>query len=283
MTATEFTKSAHWENPEHKLFRYQVGFTGPPHDFDAGPSDFLRMAPRSVGVHGRLLHAPIYAHQLTQRVDNFGQLEEFVHCMANAGCDAVGQVGTNWVHAGGREAADIRDYIERVSTTYETPLFMAGMTLVDAVRELGAEKIALNSVYYWPDWRDGLARFLRSADLDVQYAGNFVDLGMLANQEDCNDRHWCFPESFAVESVVRTAEHAPDAEVIVINGMANFRRGDDGTDMAGLAERALHHIEAMEAAVGKPVVASDTTLYWALFRELGVTPTYGPGRLLSRL
>ena len=122
-----------------------------------------------------------------------------------------------------------------------------------------------------------------SADLDLQYAGNFVDLGLMATQEEVNDRHWCFPEHFAVESVVRTAERAPDAEVIVINGMPNFRRDDDGTDMAGVAERCLHHIEAMEAAVGKPVVASDTTLYWALFRELGVTPTYVPGELLSRL
>ncbi len=274
----QYTKSDHWQNPDNKLFGYQVGFTGPPHDFDAGPSDFLRIAPRNVGVHGRLLHAPVYAHQLTQRVDNFGQLEEFVHCMANAGADVVGQVGTNWVHAGGRTADDIREYTARVSETYETPLHMAGMTLVDAAQELGAEKIALNSVYYWPDWRDGITRFLGSAGLDVQYAGNFVDLGMLADQEDCNARHWCFPEHFAVESVVRTAEAAPDADVIVINGMPNFRREDDG-----IAERALHHIEAMEAAVGKPVIASDTTLYWALFRELGVTPTHAPGELLGRL
>jgi len=274
----DYKKSEHWQNPDNKLFPHQVGFTGPPHDFDAGPSDFLRIAPRSVGVHGRMMHAPVYAHELTQRVDNFALIEEFVHCMANNGCDVVGQVGSNWVHAQGTDANDIREFTARVSETYETPFHMAGMTLVDAAQELGAEKIALNSVYYWPDWRDGLTRFLRSADLDVQYAGNFVDLGMLPTQEDCNNRHWCFPESFAVESVIRTAEAAPDAEVIVINGMPNFRREDDG-----IAERSLHHIEAMEAAVGKPVIASDTTLYWALFKEIGVTPTSAPGALLSRL
>ncbi len=277
-TPTEYTKSEHWKDPNNKLFPHQVGFTGPPHDFDAAPSDFLRIAPRSVGVHGRMMHAPVYAHELTQRVDNFALIEEFVHCMANNGCDAVGQVGSNWVHASGTDANDIREFTARISETYETPFHMAGMTLVDAAQELGAEKIALNSVYYWPDWRDGLARFLRSADLDVRYAGNFVDLGMLPNQEDCNNRHWCFPESFAVESVVRTAERAPDADIIVINGMPNFRRDDDG-----IAERALHHIEAMEAAVGKPVIASDTTLYWAMFKEIGVAPIEAPGELLGRL
>lgn len=274
----DYRKSEHWQNPEHKLFTHQVGFTGPPHDFDAAPSDFLRIAPRSVGVHGRLMHAPIYNHELTQRVDNFTLLEETVHCMANSGADVVGQVGSNWVHASGTDANDIRQFTAEISERYQTPFHMAGLTLVDAARELDATKIALNSVYYWPDWRDGLARFLRSADLDVQYAGNFVDLGMLDSQEDCNARHWCFPESFAVESVVRTAELAPDADIIVINGMPNFRRDDNG-----LAERAVHHIEAMEAAVGKPVIASDTTLYWALLRELGVTPTSQPGELLGRL
>jgi len=275
---TSYEKSPHWQNPNNKLFEHQVGFTGPPHDFDPAPSDFLRIAPRSVGVHGRLMHAPVYAHELNQRVDNFTQLEEFVHCMANAGCDVVGQVGSNWVHAGGRTAADIVEFTNRVSETYETPFHMAGMTLVDAAKSLGAEKVALNSVYYWPDWRDGLARFLRSAELDVVTAMNFVDLGLIETQEECNAAHWCFPEHFAVESVERIAEAAPDAEVIIINGMPNFRRAGDG-----VAERALHHIEAMETAVGKPVIASDTTLYWALFGELGVTPTATPGMLLKGL
>ena len=31
--------------PEHKLFPHQVGFTCPPFDYDAAPSDFLRMSP----------------------------------------------------------------------------------------------------------------------------------------------------------------------------------------------------------------------------------------------
>ena len=34
---------------EHNLFPHQVGFTCAPFDFDAAPSDFLRMAPDTVG------------------------------------------------------------------------------------------------------------------------------------------------------------------------------------------------------------------------------------------
>ncbi|MDJ0821007.1 MAG: hypothetical protein QNJ09_04235 [Paracoccaceae bacterium] len=43
--------------PEHKRFPHQVGFTCPPFDLDAAPSDFLRMVPKTVGRHGRMLEA----------------------------------------------------------------------------------------------------------------------------------------------------------------------------------------------------------------------------------
>ena len=63
----DYEKPRKWANPKIKLFPHQVGFTCPPHDFDAAPSDFLRMAPRSVGAHGWMLHVPDYAHRLDQR------------------------------------------------------------------------------------------------------------------------------------------------------------------------------------------------------------------------
>ena len=40
--------------PRQQAIPHQVGFTSPPHDFDAAPSDFLRMSPATVGVHGRM-------------------------------------------------------------------------------------------------------------------------------------------------------------------------------------------------------------------------------------
>lgn len=272
-----YRKPERWNDPSNKLFRHQVGFTCPPHDFDAAVSDFLRIAPIEVGAHGRMLHTPVYAHELSQRKDNFHLLEEVVHCMANNAADVIGQVGTNWVHVNGTSAADIRDYCDRIAEAYETPFHMAGMTLVDAAQHLGAEKVALNSVYFWPDWRDGVARFLRSADLDLRFVGNFVDLGVFDDQQWVNDQHWIFPGEAAVESVVRTAEAAPDADIILINGMPNFRDAD------GLPRRALFWIEQMEAAVGKPVVSADVSLYWAIFRTVGVRPDHAPGTLLGGL
>ena len=270
-------KPEKWCDPTKKLFPHQVGFTGPPMDFDAAPTDFLRICPPSVGAHGRLLHAPGYAHELSQRVDNFGQLEEVVHCFSSAGADVVAQVGTNWVHAGGRDVHDIRRYVAEMSERYETPLHMAGLTLVQACEAMGYERIALNAVYFWPDWRDGVVRFLRSADIDVVWYGNFVDQGLYGDQATVNELTWIFPGEYALESTRRTLEAAGDVDAVLVNGMSNYRSAD------GLPQRFVSLVADIEAEVDVPVVAADVSLYWAVFRTLGVEPVGRHGSLLSSL
>lgn len=273
----DYKKSERWKDPKNKLFPHSVGFTCPPHDFCGSLTDFLAISPETVGAHGRMMHAPIYAHELTQRVDNFHLLEEVVECMANNGADAVGQVGTNWVHAGGKTPEQIKDFLDRMADTYETPLHMAGYCLVEGLREIGAEKIALNSVYYWPDWRDGITRFLKDAGFDMVWSGNFVDQGFFETQEECNDQTWIFREGMLQESMQRVAEKAPNVDAYVINGMPNFRRAD------GLPLRPVSFMPDLEDAVGKPIVSSDFALYWRLMKTLGTKPTRDCGRLMNTL
>jgi len=270
-------KPAKWSNPDLKLFPHQVGFTAPPMDFDAAPTDFLRISPESVGVHGRLLHVPDYSHELSQRADNFHLLEEVVHCMANSGADVVGQVGTNWVHVSGTDATDIRRLTRELSEKYETPFHMAGLCLVEACEHLGYTKVAVNFVYYRPDWCEGVARFLRSADLDIVWHGNFVEQGFYETQEEVDDLTWIFPGELASASVRHVAEAAPDAEAMIVIGMANWRRAD------GRPERTVGRTRALEADVGMPIIASDVALYWAIMRTLGIAPIGEQGHLLSTL
>ncbi len=274
----DYQKPERWKNPKNKLFPYQAGFTAPPHDFDGAPTDFLRMSPDSVGVHGRMLHVPVYAHQLQQRAKNFHLLEEVVHCFANNGADVVGQVGTNWVHANGTTPDEIRNYCDRVSNTYETAFHMAGYCLVEGLRALNVEKIALNSVYYWPDWRNGIARFLKQAGFDLLYVGNFHDQGWYATQEEVNEQTWVFPGDLFEKSMMYVAEQAPQAEAIVVNGMSNYRRALDG-----LPQRPVSLINDLEPKLGKPIVASCNALYWRMFKTLGVKPVGEYGRLVSTL
>ncbi|MEM1199197.1 MAG: hypothetical protein AAGI06_07820, partial [Pseudomonadota bacterium] len=172
-----YVKPAHWSNPKNKLFKYQVGYTCPPHDYDAAVSDFLRMCPEHVGAHGRMLHVPDYKHRLDQRKQNFGLLEEFMECMANNGADVCGQVGSNWVHACGLGVEGVRQHCEMLSEKYQTPFHMAGYAMVEALRDQNIEKVALNAAYHYPDWWQGTVGFLKEAGFDVLWAGNFHDQG----------------------------------------------------------------------------------------------------------
>ena len=275
---TAYKKPAHWANPRNKLFPYQVGFTCPPHDFDAAPSDFLRMSPETVGVHGRMLHLPGYQHELDQRRQNFHLLEEFVECMANNGVDVCGQVGSNWVHACGLGVEGVREHCKKLSETYETPFHMAGYAMVEALRELNIEKVALNGVYHWPDWWQGTVGFLREAGFDVVWAGNFVDQGFISTQEECNAQIWCFDGDLAEKSMQYVADKAPNVDAYLANGMFNFRRQSDG-----LAQRFVSLEVGLESMLGKPLVTHDNALHWRIFKTLGIAPVTQQGRLLSSL
>jgi len=263
---------------EQKLFPHQVGFTCPPFDYDAAPSDFLRMAPETVGVHGWMLHVPDYAHGLDQRKKNFGMMDDFVHCMARNGVDVCGQVGSNWVHASGLGVEGIRQYCADVSDKFETRFHMAGYAMVEALRAMNVEKVALNGAYHWPDWWQGTAGFLREAGFDVQWAGNFVDQGWFPTQQAVNEKRWIFDGDLFDKSFTYVAEQAPSADAYLINGMCNFRSG-----RGGLPQRPLHLARDMEAKLGKPVIGHDTALYWRIMKDLEIAPTTPQSALLESL
>ncbi len=265
-------------HPEHKLFTHQVGFTCPPFDYDAAPSDFLRMCPETVGVHGWMLHVPNYVHELDQRKHNFGMLEDFVHCMSRNGVDVCGQVGSNWVHASSLGVEGIRQHCEMLSDKYETPFHMAGYAMVEALREMNVEKVALNAAYHWPEWWQGTVGFLKEAGFDVLWAGNFVDQGWFSNQEAVNAQRWVFDGDLAEKSFSYVAEQAPDADAYLINGMCNFRTGRNG-----LPQRPLQLAKKLETQMGKPVIGHDTALYWRIMKTLRLAPTTPQSSLLESL
>ncbi|KNG94878.1 hypothetical protein [Pseudaestuariivita atlantica] len=264
--------------PEQKLFPHQVGFTCPPFDWDAAPTDFQRIAPETVGVHGWMLHVPDYVHGLDQRKANFAMLDDFVHCMARNGADVAAQVGSNWVHASGLGVQGIADHCARLSDTHGVAFHMAGYAMVEALRDQGIGSVALNAAYHWPEWWQGTVGFLQEAGIEVLWAGNFVDQGWFPDQAAVNAKRWIFDGELAARSFAYVAEKAPEAEAILINGMCNFRTGPNGQP-----QRPLHLIPQLEAAIGKPVIGHDTALYWRIFRSLGLRPEGAHGRLLEAL
>ncbi len=260
-----------------RVFPYQVGFTSPPCYFDPALVDFLKVSPDTIGVQARMLHVPNYAFGLEQRLDNFGLLEEVVACMAASGADVVGQLGTNWSHAGNRTPDEISRFCNRVSETYETPFHMAGYCLIEALQALNVERIAINAVYSWPDWRDGIARFLASAGFDIVYAGNFVDQGFYSDIAECNKQIWTFPYELAEKSMRYVAEKARNAEVIVVSGAPSFRCAN------GMLQRIIGLMPELEASIGKTIIASDLALYWRVYQTLKLRPIKELGHLMSML
>jgi maleate cis-trans isomerase len=165
-----------------------------------------------------------------------------------------------------------------LSDKYQTRFHMAGYAMVEALREMNVEKVALNAAYHWPDWWQGTVDFLGEAGFDVIWAGNFCDQGWFESQEEINAHRWIFDGDLAMNSFRYVAERAPDADAYLINGMCNFRSGP-----AGQPQRPVHLTREIEAVLGKPVVGHDTALYWRLFKTLGLAPVTPQGQLLESL
>ena len=85
--------------------------------------------------------------------------------------------------------------------------------------------------------------------------GIYPDIDALAESERVT--FWDYPVSDATRSLLAAHRAAPAADAIVVTG-------------AGI--RTLDCIDAVETMTGKPIVASDVSLYWAMLRALGAKP-----------
>ncbi|MCP5028978.1 MAG: hypothetical protein GY929_22110, partial [Actinomycetia bacterium] len=83
-----------------------------------------------------------------------------------------------------------------------------------------------------------------------------------------DDTLWDYPNHLMVAAAVNAHQRAPEADAVVQTG-AGFRM--------------MQVVDTAEGQIGKPVVASDFALYWAMLRHLGLQAAPGCGHLLSTL
>ena len=176
--------SSRWTEGRHKLFPYQVGFVAPPADFESSATDFLRIAPPSVGVIQHQLHVPEYRRSLAERASNFHLLEHAAECLCAAGAEVIGQAGTNWVHCMGTGVTEIRAHCDYLADKYGSPYFIGGLSIVDALRGLGVERVAVNGGYARRDWKSGYRCFLTNAGFDVVTAIDPELVALLGKNEE---------------------------------------------------------------------------------------------------
>ncbi len=256
--------------PRLRRYNAYAGFVTTPRYFDDSPQQFLEVAPSATGVLQRVLHVADYQYNLEDRADNFGLLEEAADCLAQCHCQVIGQVGSNWVHCQGTGPAEIVAFCDELSSRTGARFLMAGQCLVEGLRAIGARTISIANGYFRPDWSAGINNYLEAAGFEILYAGDLIDQDLLEDQQEKLAIEaatlWDYPNHLMVAAAIAAHEGAPDADAIVQTG-AGFR-------MLGV-------IDTVEGFTAKPVVASDTALYWAMLRELGLRANPGCGMLMS--
>ncbi len=256
----------------HRRYRAYAGFVTTPQYFDDSPQQFLQAAPKGTGILQRVNHIPGYAYELEQRARNFTLLEESAICLGRSHCQAIGQVGTNWVHCNGTSPEDIVRISDEISEKAGARFLMAGQCIVDGLRELGAKRITVANGYFRDDWSRGINTYLEAAGFEILWAGDIIDQGIVASHEERlrieADTLWDYPDHIMIAAAVDAHRRAPKADAIVQTG-AGFRM--------------LQVVDAIEGRTGKPLVASDFSLYWAMLKHLNLQPAPGYGHLLTTL
>jgi len=256
----------------HRRYRAYAGFVTTPRYFDDSPQQFLEVAPRGTGILQRVTHIPDYNWELSARTTYFDVLEEGAVCLGLSHCDVIGQVGSNWVHCCGTTPDEIEAYCAEISEKAGARFLMAGHCLVEGLREIGAKKITVVNGYYRDDWSAGINRYLEAAGFEILWSGDLIDQGIVADHEEKLRIEaatlWDYPDHIMYRAATDAHARAPAADAIVQTG-AGFRM--------------LQVVDAVEGATGKPLIASDFALYWAMLKHLGLPAAPGWGHLLTTL
>jgi maleate cis-trans isomerase len=255
-----------------RRYHAHAGFVTTPRYFDDSPQQFLQVAPPGTGVLQRVNHIDDYEYELDQRAENFDLLAESAVCLGRSHCEVIGQVGTNWVHCNGTTPEDIIEICAEISIAAGARFFMAGHCLVDGLRAIGAERITVANGYYRPDWSAGINAYLEAAGFEILWAGDLIDQGLVADHDEKlaieADTLWDYPNHLMVAAAVDAHRRAPGADAVVQTG-AGFRM--------------LQVADTVESQIGKPLVASDVALYWAMLDHLQLSAAPGHGHLLAML
>jgi maleate cis-trans isomerase len=233
-----------------------IGFISAPAWFDPAPSEFPEVVKEAV----RTQQAPLLITEFDYRLESIASLQNELNLCARSlkamGCDLVAQVGSPFAWACAESEPEARKRNESMTEATNIPCVMMGLAIVDGLRSLGVNKVAVNCTYYDTDWRDGFAAFLRICGFDTRHVSSLSDQGLTESNAKMEDYGWSMTDELAMRSVCAVADASPEAEAMVVTGA--------GT-------RTLGILSDLESKIGSPIIAADTILYWAIARELNLT------------
>lgn len=238
-----------------------AGFMSPPGWLDPSPEDFRSVCDEPVVVQQTMM--PIYNFVFGKIANIAGTLPEMLYCarqLGSAECDVIAQTGTPFGWAGLETEQLARDRCKLIADTAGVPAVMAGLSILDGLRALGAEKLAISTPYYTAEWKEAWSNIVRSGGFDILAMQSMDEQGLVPEDGSIDDHGWMMTSENIIASAVKVAQDCPDAEAVVITG-------------AGA--RTMLLTPEIERQTGLPVLASDTALFWAIARELGISMKAG--------
>jgi maleate cis-trans isomerase len=244
-----------------------IGFISAPAWFDPAPSEFPNVVEEAVQTQQAPLLIPEFDYRLESVASVQNELNLCARSLKAMGCDLVAQVGSPFAWACAESESEARRRNESMMKAANIPCVMMGLAIVDGLRSLGIQKVAVNCTYYEANWRDGFAAFLRMCGFDTIHVSALSDQGLTESDAKMEDYGWSMTDELTTRSILAVAKASPNAEVMVVTGA--------GT-------RTLGILSDMESEIKLPIIAADTILYWAIARKLNLTlkPVMGS---LSRL
>lgn len=235
-----------------------VGFVTPP-----------RWASPSIVEFPAVIDGDVLAQQSIPNLPNFDYALSSIHAahskicaaarlLGEAGCSAVAMEGTPFGWAGLETESEARSRAAEMSDAAGVPGVMAGTSIVDALRAVGATRVALCPTYYPNDWRDAWRRFVALCGFEVTYCESMADQGLVESITDTDDYGWRTGPDL-IGAAVASATAAGQSDAIVVTGAGS---------------RTSPIVAELERIAGRPVIGSDTALFWSLARaaDLALKP-----------
>ena len=233
-----------------------IGFVSAPAWFDPAPAEF----PGVVVEEVRTQQAPLLLPEFDYRLESIAVVQQDLnHCARSLeamGCDLAAQVGSPFAWAQAPSEAAARSRSSAMEAAAGMPCLMTGLAIIDGLRAVGASRVAANCTYYEKVWCDEFSRFLQMCGFEVTHLSNLSRQGLADPNARMEDLGWSMTEELTRASILASAKASPDADAIVVTG-------------AGARTLAL--LRELEADTGRPIVAADTIVYWAIADALNLT------------
>jgi len=136
-----------------------IGFISAPAWCDPAPSEFSKVVVEEVSTQQAPLLLPEFDYRLKSIAAVQNELNLCARSLKAMGCDIIAQVGSPFAWANAASEAEARSRNKAMMTSAHVPTLMTGLAIVDGLRTLGMNKIAVNCTYYESDWRDGFSAF----------------------------------------------------------------------------------------------------------------------------